>query len=430
RNIKSGEKDKQVEFKPTEYDKPANNISTILNESNINTTDDAKIVKQFTSNNIESSLNNYLGVNYYRKNTLDNKTSLKSENTANLRIYDSVSDLNTDTFVNKIDNSDFKSDNITHKNKIAFELNSDILNTSDRINITIDKKIDVHQNIQADKASKISSNEYINNNNSFPALNENLLNLNSRNQVHTDNHNSINKLLQTNEQKLEISDIKHAEAQNTISDNNSNFDQSNNNFNQSNNFSQFKHTEHEFTNENLGIISQQPMSSSPSISTQQISENTAKPLIYNIKLGDLPNKISSIISKSTLGEVNTARINLSPKSLGTLVVEITQKKDDLKIVIHSESKDVANLIEQNLSGLKDKLINQGFSQQNIDLNINVQSQANTLMNRGDGRENNKHSKNDRKYSSYSQANDLFTESERIIIDYNKYDSGKFIEKYI
>ncbi len=203
-----------------------------------------------------------------------------------------------------------------------------------------------------------------------------------------------------------------------------------NNNSQSNNNSQNKQNQPNQPQDNLTNINQIQNTFTKATEPTLIEPNMPRPFAYTSKLGELSSKISTIVSKNTEFGTSTARINLSPKSLGTLVVEITQKKEDLKIVINAESKDIANLIEQNIGGLKEKLISQGMNSQNIELNINVQTQTATLMNKGENRDDGKNARQDRKQNRYAKSSDMLSDIEQSTMNYTKYDSGKFIEKYI
>lgn len=203
-----------------------------------------------------------------------------------------------------------------------------------------------------------------------------------------------------------------------------------NNFNQSNNNSQKQNKSNNPIVENLININQAQNLPINKTESNSIEANIPKSLTYISKLSELSNKISTIVNKSADGETSIARINLTPKTLGTLVVEISQSKDDLKIIINAESKDVANLIEQNIGGLKEKLINQGINSQNIELNINVQTQTATLMNKGENREDKGATRQDKRQSKYSKSSEILNDIDQSTLNYTKYDSGKFIEKYI
>ena len=205
---------------------------------------------------------------------------------------------------------------------------------------------------------------------------------------------------------------------------------SDNNFNQSNNNSQKQNKSNNPIVENLININQAQNLPINKTESNSIEANIPKSLTYISKLSELSNKISTIVNKSADGETSIARINLTPKTLGTLVVEISQSKDDLKIIINAESKDVANLIEQNIGGLKEKLINQGINSQNIELNINVQTQTATLMNKGENREDKGATRQDKRQSKYSKSSEILNDIDQSTLNYTKYDSGKFIEKYI
>ncbi len=232
-----------------------------------------------------------------------------------------------------------------------------------------------------------------------------------------------------NTEKVQISDSKNnfggiEQIQNNDAPNNEH------NFSQSKNNSQYQNNQNIFTSNNLSNINQ---ISNPSInfdSFENSSNQSSIPQVYHSKISELNTKISTIINKGIDGNISTAKINLSPKSLGTLVVEIVNKKDNLQIKINTENKDVAKIVESNIGNLKDNLVAQGINHNNIELNINVQNQSFNMMSKSENRNENKYSKHDKKNNKNDWSIDNIEDNEYKISNYLKFDSGKFIEKYI
>jgi len=232
-----------------------------------------------------------------------------------------------------------------------------------------------------------------------------------------------------NTEKVQISDSKNnfggiEQIQNNDTPNNEH------NFSQSKNNSQYQNNQNIFTSNNLSNINQ---ISNPSInfdSFENSSNQSSIPQVYHSKISELNTKISTIINKGIDGNISTAKINLSPKSLGTLVVEIVNKKDNLQIKINTENKDVAKIVESNIGNLKDNLVAQGINHNNIELNINVQNQSFNMMSKSENRNENKNSKHDKKNNKNDWSIDNIEDNEYKISNYLKFDSGKFIEKYI
>ncbi len=248
-------------------------------------------------------------------------------------------------------------------------------------------------------------------------------------------HEKINEILPVSKFEENIEDLK-IETKNIVSNNideqekdyPNNSQKNDNNYSQSNNNKQgnlqkeFKH-----------IFDSNTINSTAPVSNKSYIDNLSPNIsnTYTTNLEKLNEQISTLIKRNPIEESTTARLNLQPKSLGTLLVEITQSKDNIKIVINAENKEVVSMLEQTISGLKEKLNQQGITNNNIEVNINVQTQLNTFLNKQDSRDESKFTKSDKRNSKISKVGIIdgnSTSNENI--GYNKYDSGKFIEKYI
>lgn len=88
-----------------------------------------------------------------------------------------------------------------------------------------------------------------------------------------------------------------------------------------------------------------------------------------IKLSDFTNKTSRLIQKMPNGSTTKARLVLTPKSLGTVFVEITMNNNKASIVIRAQTQDALKSIEKQLAGLKEKLGSQGIQTENIEISL-------------------------------------------------------------
>ena len=92
----------------------------------------------------------------------------------------------------------------------------------------------------------------------------------------------------------------------------------------------------------------------------------------NVKLEDFRKTAAKVIRNTPENGTSTARINLYPKSLGRVFVEVNMKGVNAALNIKSASKETAKLIEQQLPSLKEGLKAQGINLYNIALKLTGQ----------------------------------------------------------
>ena len=149
-----------------------------------------------------------------------------------------------------------------------------------------------------------------------------------------------------------------------------------------------------------------------------------------VKISHIPNLVNDIIHNSNSEYVGIVKLSLSPKSLGTIFVEITSTKDKLKLNLKVENPETIKAIENTISQLKEKIEHNGtkIDDFNIEQYNNEQKKDSLAQNdrRAFGNKKNNQSTFD--------IEKLINESETSENNHNSriayFQQGKYIEKYI
>ncbi|TAL67291.1 MAG: flagellar hook-length control protein FliK [Bacteroidetes bacterium] len=114
----------------------------------------------------------------------------------------------------------------------------------------------------------------------------------------------------------------------------------------------------------------------PKISAKEIDlTNTVG--LTRFRLEEIADKTLQVAKNLQNNTTYTARLNLNPPSLGTVSIEITMKDDIAKLVMKTDSREVAKNLENQLIQLKDKLNQQGIKTESIKIEIrNVENDLN------------------------------------------------------
>jgi anaerobic selenocysteine-containing dehydrogenase len=124
-----------------------------------------------------------------------------------------------------------------------------------------------------------------------------------------------------------------------------------------------------------------------------------------------------------------AKINLQPKSLGNLIIEISQNQGNINIQFNVDNQDTGKLIDNTLYNFKERLIQSGILNYNNDVNINIQLNLTNYNQNENQKNNNKQSKVNKRYNVENLINTA-TEKDSNTKIYNKFNGGKIVEKYI
>ncbi len=89
----------------------------------------------------------------------------------------------------------------------------------------------------------------------------------------------------------------------------------------------------------------------------------------NAKLSQITNKTIQMVKNTSNNSVQKARLYLTPKSLGTVIVEIQMHNDIASLKIKADTKEVLKSIESQLPGLKEKLGQQGIKTDSVDIGL-------------------------------------------------------------
>lgn len=150
---------------------------------------------------------------------------------------------------------------------------------------------------------------------------------------------------------------------------------------------------------------------------------------YNLSFDDLKENLIKFIKYEIKDENFKAKINLQPKSLGNLLIEITQNQGNINIQFNVDNQDTGKLIDNTLYNFKERLIQSGILNNNNDVNINIQLNLTNYNQNENQKNNNKQSKVNKKYNIETIRNTI-TEKDSNTKIYNKYNGGKIVEKYI
>lgn len=173
-------------------------------------------------------------------------------------------------------------------------------------------------------------------------------------------------------------------------------------------------------NENL---SSKPLEKNSSIKVDMPAYMT----FSRIKLSNFPTVVSDIISSAGSNYSGTAKLILTPKSLGTVFVEISVSDDNIKLNIKAESIESVKAIESSISNLKERLEMTGNKLEQFDVSLYGNEQkkdSNSNKNKKSGRDAAKHNFD---FENLILENDSANISENI---FRKINHGKFVEKYI
>ena len=150
---------------------------------------------------------------------------------------------------------------------------------------------------------------------------------------------------------------------------------------------------------------------------------------YNLSINNLKENLIKFIKYDIKDDNFKAKINLQPKSLGNLLIEISQNQGNINIQFNVDNQDTVKLIDNTLYNFKDRLIQSGLLNNNNDVNINIQLNLTNYNQNENQRNNSKQYKVNKKYSIENITNTAIEKDTKTKI-YNKFNGGKIVEKYI
>ena len=109
---------------------------------------------------------------------------------------------------------------------------------------------------------------------------------------------------------------------------------------------------------------------------KQAASNSSEQKILNFMENNWEQKFSSIIKESLKNDINKIELDVKPKNLGKVRLEIMVEKEITKIDLTTESIETANLLNENLSKISD-FLNEGkenYLSQNKNNNQNFNHQ--------------------------------------------------------
>lgn len=80
---------------------------------------------------------------------------------------------------------------------------------------------------------------------------------------------------------------------------------------------------------------------------------------------------------------NRVRLTLTPPQLGTLDLDLIVKRDQVRMVLTAENKEVCQVLQSNLDQLKTILQGQGFDMDRLDVFVQDRGERESGMSRGD-----------------------------------------------
>ena len=105
------------------------------------------------------------------------------------------------------------------------------------------------------------------------------------------------------------------------------------------------------------------------------------PDLRTIKMNEFGKTTLNTIKSMPDNSIHSARLVLQPKSLGTVMIEISLAGNIAKMDIKVDSREAAKSIESQLSNLKDKLANEGIKMESVNLKLSNQNRE--MKNNGD-----------------------------------------------
>lgn len=284
------------------------------------------------------------------------------EQLSKFRNYDNVGNLVKDAF--KLMQNIFETSNekfpIIDKLQIS-EFMADITDR-DTENLTLIKQLDKLSKLDFDKIINHLKIKNI-------SISENSNNVNSQKQ------NSINDKDAFSNGDDTLSIINEISAENNPENP---FEHLPNFKQQENNFSQMAQKENT-TNINSIILNNSILRSSvANINTEQITKTEQSSDNYtfsNVRINDFVRTVGGFIRSLGGENQSTAKLILEPQWLGTVIVDIVMKNDTAEIKIKARSKDTIEIIEQQISSLKDKLQENGINVGRMDLTQEKQDES-------------------------------------------------------
>ncbi|MCW5886475.1 MAG: flagellar hook-length control protein FliK, partial [Candidatus Kapabacteria bacterium] len=163
--------------------------------------------------------------------------------------------------------------------------------------------------------------------------------------------------------------------------------------------------------------------------TQAKPEMPSYMTFTRVKLGNMPGILSDIVSNSSGNYIGTAKLILTPKSLGTIFVEINVSEDSVKLNFKADSRETTKAIESNIANLRDKIESNGVKIENININHFTGEQKKDASAQ---RDRNNETGN-RNKSGVFDMDKILNEKEPIDIEpktRQRFDQGNYIEQYI
>lgn len=155
---------------------------------------------------------------------------------------------------------------------------------------------------------------------------------------------------------------------------------------------------------------------------------TASYEFSRVQLRDVPRKIMQLASATPSGSTQSAKLVMHPKSLGTIIVQITIADGAVKINLKGDNKESLILLESSSALLKERFQNKGLFLDKIEYELNTTgNETYSSKENQNGREKANTNKTMRRYERTQEDE---TQTKEVHIKRLRYDSGKIIEKYI
>ncbi len=161
------------------------------------------------------------------------------------------------------------------------------------------------------------------------------------------------------------------------------------------------------------------------------AENTQTALyeFSRVQLREVPRKIMQLATATPAGSTQSAKLIMYPKSLGTIIVQITIADSVVKLNLKGDSMESLMMLESTSVLLKDRFQTKGLILDKIEYELNTTGNETYLSKENqNGREKTNMGKLMTRYDS-SHDDETQTKDEQPKTRL-RYDNGKIIEKYI
>lgn len=163
------------------------------------------------------------------------------------------------------------------------------------------------------------------------------------------------------------------------------------------------------------------------------TKDTGKVLSYsNIKLEEFENVAKTMIKSAMPNGSAKAQLTLTPKSLGTVFVELAISDNVVTMNIKTETNEAAKALEKQIHALKDKFALQGLQADNITIKTNENTETDLTQNgftKNNQSDEQKEKRNFVLQNTNLKQDDIETNSNKDVVNKN-ITTANLIEKYI